>query len=105
MHDVLAVPDLAPVDPANRFTVTHPSGFKGPAFDIDHLLLWGFTAGLLSRFLDLGGHTHRVGPVPRGAAAGPLHHRAPLVSGSVLLDAGLLVLLLRPTPCRATGRG
>jgi 8-oxo-dGTP pyrophosphatase MutT (NUDIX family) len=55
VHDVLAVPVDHLVDPANRFTVTHPSGFVGPAFDLDHLLLWGFTAGLLSRVLELGG--------------------------------------------------
>jgi hypothetical protein len=52
---VLAVPVDHLVDPAHRFTVTHPSGFVGPAFDLDHLLLWGFTAGLLSRVLELGG--------------------------------------------------
>lgn len=57
VHDVLAVPVSHLVDPANRFTVTHPSGFVGPAFDLDHLMLWGFTAGLLSRVLELGGLT------------------------------------------------
>jgi hypothetical protein len=41
------------VDPANRVTVTHPSGFVGPAFQVDGLLVWGFTAGLLSRLLEL----------------------------------------------------
>jgi 8-oxo-dGTP pyrophosphatase MutT (NUDIX family) len=43
------------VDPANRVTVTHPSGFVGPAFQVDGLLVWGFTAGLLSRLLELAG--------------------------------------------------
>lgn len=57
VHDVLAVPVAHLVDPATRFTVTHPSGFVGPAFDLDHLLLWGFTAGLLSRVLELAGLT------------------------------------------------
>ena len=42
-------------DPARRFTVTHPSGFVGPAFDIDGLLVWGFTAGLLAKVLELAG--------------------------------------------------
>lgn len=55
VHDVMSVPVSHLLDPASRFTVTHPSGFTGPAFDLDHLLLWGFTAGLLSRVLDLGG--------------------------------------------------
>jgi 8-oxo-dGTP pyrophosphatase MutT (NUDIX family) len=47
------------VDPANRLQVTHPSGWVGPAFEVrgddGDLLVWGFTAGLLSRLLDLGG--------------------------------------------------
>ncbi|MEO7131838.1 MAG: hypothetical protein ABIZ07_10730 [Dermatophilaceae bacterium] len=36
-------------------SVTPTMGFKGPAFDVDGLLLWGFTAGLVDRFLELGG--------------------------------------------------
>jgi 8-oxo-dGTP pyrophosphatase MutT (NUDIX family) len=55
VHEVLSVPISHLVDPETRFTVTHPSGFVGPAFQLDHLLLWGFTAGLLSRVLDLAG--------------------------------------------------
>lgn len=43
------------VDPAYRFTVTHPSGYSGPGFDVDGLFVWGFTAGLLDRVLDIGG--------------------------------------------------
>lgn len=39
------------LDPANRYSVRHPSGFVGPAFVVRDLLVWGFTAGLLSRFL------------------------------------------------------
>ncbi len=42
-------------DPAHRFMVRHPSGFVGPAWDVDGLLVWGFTAGLLDRILDLAG--------------------------------------------------
>lgn len=42
-------------DPARRFTVTHPSGYLGPAFDVDGLLVWGFTAGLLSKVIELSG--------------------------------------------------
>lgn len=44
-------------DPACRFSVTHPSGYVGPAFEVDGLLVWGFTAGLLATFLDLAGLT------------------------------------------------
>ena len=43
------------VDPARRFQVHHPSGFVGPAWDVDGLLVWGFTAGILDRILDLSG--------------------------------------------------
>ena len=42
-------------DPGRRFMVTHPSGFTGPAFDVDGLLLWGFTAGLISKVIELAG--------------------------------------------------
>ncbi len=42
-------------DPANRFRVRHPSGFVGPAFGVRGLLVWGFTAGLLDRLLELAG--------------------------------------------------
>lgn len=43
------------LDPANRFTVTHPSGFVGPGFRAGGLFVWGFTAGLLSRLLERAG--------------------------------------------------
>ena len=43
------------VDPEGRFQVRHPSGFVGPAWEVDGLLVWGFTAGLLDRILDLSG--------------------------------------------------
>ncbi len=43
------------LEPANRFTVRHPSGFSGPAFRVRGLLVWGFTAGLLSRLLAVSG--------------------------------------------------
>jgi 8-oxo-dGTP pyrophosphatase MutT (NUDIX family) len=49
------VPLAELLDPANRFRVSHPSGFVGPAFDVAGLLVWGFTAGLLDRLLQLAG--------------------------------------------------
>jgi 8-oxo-dGTP pyrophosphatase MutT (NUDIX family) len=49
----LPVSDL--VDPANRLRVRHPSGWIGPAFKAGGMLVWGFTAGVLSTLLDLGG--------------------------------------------------
>jgi 8-oxo-dGTP pyrophosphatase MutT (NUDIX family) len=42
-------------EPANRFTVRHPSGFVGPGFAVDGMFIWGFTAGLLDRLLRFGG--------------------------------------------------
>lgn len=47
------VRDLA--DPANRFMVSHPSGYTGPGFAVAGMLVWGFTGGLLAAMLDLGG--------------------------------------------------
>ena len=52
---VLRAPLAELTDPSRRFTVTHPSGFVGPAFDVDGLLVWGFTAGLLSKVIELAG--------------------------------------------------
>lgn len=49
----VAVRDL--VDPVNRHTATHPRGFEGPAFDVDGLYIWGFTAFLLDAVLTSGG--------------------------------------------------
>jgi 8-oxo-dGTP pyrophosphatase MutT (NUDIX family) len=52
---VVRVPLSALADPANRLRVRHPSGFVGPAFVVAGLLVWGFTGGILSALLDLGG--------------------------------------------------
>ena len=52
---VVRVPVSELLDPANRFSVSHPSGFVGPAFDVRGLLVWGFTAGLISRLFALCG--------------------------------------------------
>ena len=43
------------IDPANRFTVQHSSGYRGPGFEVGGLFVWGFTAGLLDRLLRLAG--------------------------------------------------
>jgi 8-oxo-dGTP pyrophosphatase MutT (NUDIX family) len=43
------------VDPVNRFQVAHPWGFVGPAFAVRGMVVWGFTAGLLSRLIELAG--------------------------------------------------
>lgn len=56
---VVRAPLAALVDPAHRLQVRHPSGWTGPAFEVHgghgELLVWGFTAGLLDRLLELGG--------------------------------------------------
>ena len=49
------VPLAELLDPANRYQVTHPSGYVAAAFDAAGLLVWGFTAGLLDRLLRLAG--------------------------------------------------
>jgi hypothetical protein len=49
------VPVAHLTDPANRFRVSHPSGFVGPAFAAPGMLVWGFTAGLLTMVLSTAG--------------------------------------------------
>jgi 8-oxo-dGTP pyrophosphatase MutT (NUDIX family) len=68
----LAVRDL--VDPAHRLRLRHPSGWIGPAFRIHDMLVWGFTAGVLSTLLELGGWAvdwpiGRVEELPTSGAA------------------------------------
>jgi len=54
--EVLHQPIADLVDPTNRFSVTHPSGWVGPAFDVGlEVPLWGFTAGIVSRLLEAVG--------------------------------------------------
>ncbi|MER7500688.1 CoA pyrophosphatase [Nonomuraea pusilla] len=43
------------VDPANRLSLRHPSGFTGPAFRVRGMLVWGFTAMVLDKVLREGG--------------------------------------------------
>jgi 8-oxo-dGTP pyrophosphatase MutT (NUDIX family) len=49
------VPVAELVDPANRVWVRHPSGWISPAFRVRSMLVWGFTARVLSVLLDLAG--------------------------------------------------
>ena len=49
VHRVL-IADL--VAPANRCRVLHPSGFFGPGFEVEGMLVWGFTGGILATLLD-----------------------------------------------------
>ncbi|MFC9971792.1 NUDIX hydrolase [Spirillospora sp. NPDC127200] len=53
---VARVPITELTDPANRLVVRHPSGMTmGPAFRVGGMLVWGFTAGLLTQVLEAGG--------------------------------------------------
>lgn len=73
-HEVAAVHSLSLAelaDPANRLTwylaATH---HEGPAFEVDGLFVWGFTAYLIDGLLELGGWSRpwdpsRREPVPR----------------------------------------
>lgn len=67
------------VDPANRVHATLTGGYRGPAFAMGPIFIWGFTANLLSHLLDVGGWSvpwdpDRSVPVPerfaRDAARG-----------------------------------
>jgi len=52
---VARLPVAELVDPANRIRVRHPSGWVGPAFQVRGMLVWGFTAGVVSALLDMAG--------------------------------------------------
>lgn len=45
------------VNPQNRVTVKTRSGFFGPAFTVNDLVIWGFTGGIVSALLDIAGLT------------------------------------------------
>ncbi|WP_309128869.1 CoA pyrophosphatase [Microbacterium sp.] len=58
--DVFRVPVAELLDPQNRYTSTlHRAGrdFRGPAFDIDGTIVWGFTAMVLDGLFDAAGWT------------------------------------------------
>ena len=56
--EVFRVPVAQLLDPASRFTsVLRRDGYtyKGPAFDVDGSIVWGFTAGILDALFDATG--------------------------------------------------
>ena len=60
-------------DPANRLMLKFSSGRSGPAFRIESMLIWGFTALITDRLLALGGWERpwdaaTVRELPRGGA-------------------------------------
>jgi 8-oxo-dGTP pyrophosphatase MutT (NUDIX family) len=87
VHAVYRVPLDDLLDPTHRVSVRHPSGWVGPGFLIGprhDIVLWGFTAGIISRLLDFLGWArpwdpdrirdlpaHMLQGLPRAAAARP----------------------------------
>lgn len=66
---VARVPIAELADPANRLRVRHRTGWLGPAFEVRGMVVWGFTAGVLSALLDMAGWARpwspdRVAPLP-----------------------------------------
>jgi 8-oxo-dGTP pyrophosphatase MutT (NUDIX family) len=77
---VVRVPLGEILDPANRFTVQHPSGYVGPGFAVRELFVWGFTAGLLARILSEAGvevpwDRAKLVPLPDPLAVDPVSVR------------------------------
>jgi 8-oxo-dGTP pyrophosphatase MutT (NUDIX family) len=52
---VARVPVSHLTDPVHRIQVRHVSGHTSPAYLFPGMLIWGFTAGLITVLLDLGG--------------------------------------------------
>lgn len=62
VEHVLRVPIANLINPTARFRARHPSGYTGPAFGVGGITVWGFTAGVLDRLLDLAGLTKEWDP-------------------------------------------
>lgn len=52
---VMTVPVDELLDPANRFLLRHSTGWTGPAFQHDDLVVWGFTAGIIAAMFHSAG--------------------------------------------------
>ena len=61
VHAVFRTPLERLLEPSNRVTVRHPNGYSSPGFLLDddgrEVLLWGFTAGLITKLFDFVGMT------------------------------------------------
>ncbi|WP_338087679.1 CoA pyrophosphatase [Nocardioides lijunqiniae] len=74
VHAIYRVPLRELVEPTHRISVRHPSGWVGPAFligDDKDVILWGFTAGIISRLFDFLGWTEPADEEP------PMHDLPP----------------------------
>ena len=65
------------LDASIRFTTVHPMGFEGPAFEVDGLYVWGFTAMLFSRVMQLAGLERPWDPGIRRPLPERFHPRGP----------------------------
>lgn len=52
---VFTVPVRQLTDPGRRGVAVHPSGYRGPCFQVGETLVWGFTAGVIDRILHFSG--------------------------------------------------
>jgi 8-oxo-dGTP pyrophosphatase MutT (NUDIX family) len=52
---VFRMPLARLADPAARLVVHHPLGWSGTAFDVDGMLIWGYTSEVLAAVLRAGG--------------------------------------------------
>ncbi|MFI7274306.1 NUDIX hydrolase [Streptomyces sp. NPDC049879] len=52
---VFTVPVSLLADRRHRGTAVHPSGYRGPCFEVVGTLVWGFTAGVIDRILHHAG--------------------------------------------------
>ncbi len=85
VHAVYRVPLEDLLDPEHRISVHHPSGWVAPGFLIGpqhDVVLWGFTAGIVSRLLDFLGWTRpwdegRVRDLPSYMLQGDVRPVAP----------------------------
>lgn len=73
---VARVPVAELADPANRLMIRYPNGGAGPAFRAGTMLVWGFTAFVISQLLALGGwerpwDTDHLTELPDGLADTP----------------------------------
>ncbi len=79
---VVRVPIAELADPANRCEVGLRNGWRGPAFRVRGLLVWGFTAGLVDKLLKLGGWERPWGPGPLlDRPADPVRHVEEVLGG------------------------
>lgn len=67
VHEIHRVSIAELVDPDHRIQVRHPSGWVGPGFLIGEdkdVICWGFTGGIITRFLDFLGWLPPVADPP-----------------------------------------